>query len=189
MNKQQFLQQFQLKTAKQSVQKYPFVGKLKPSAVLIPLIEQDKGLNVLLTKRANNLNNHAGQISFPGGRYDDSDTDLIDTAKRESFEEIGLESDCIQVVGTLSQYTTISGYSVTPVVSFVEQQDWRINHDEVDEVFQVPFNYLLNRNNIHQKVFSRKNRKFTVYFIPYHNHTIWGVTAALLVDLINHIEG
>ena len=94
-------------------------GKVTRAAVLIPLLLKEEGLTVLLTQRTNHLRDHAGQISFPGGRMDPQDLTPDDTALRESQEEIGLDPKRVEIIGYLPQYLTVSGYSVTPVVGLV----------------------------------------------------------------------
>ena len=97
-------------------------GKVTKAAVLIPLVLKEDGLSVLLTQRTNHLRDHAGQISFPGGRMDPGDQNPNDTALRESQEEIGLDPKRVEIIGHLPQYLTVSGYSVTPVVGLVQAQ-------------------------------------------------------------------
>ena len=189
MNKQEFLQRFLLQTKTQPVKDFPYPGKLKPSAVLIPIVERQGKLSVLLTKRASHLNNHAGQISFPGGRFDDTDSSLTETALRESEEEIGLCQSQVQLVGHLHDFRTISGFMVTPVVGLLpESYQIDINHQEVEEVFEMPLEHLFDESNILTKHIQRGGFTHTLYLVPYQQWTVWGVTAALLVDLVNHLQ-
>ena len=121
---------------------------LTPAAVLVPLVMRDAGLHVLLTQRTEHLNDHAGQVSFPGGRREESDAGSVATALRETREEIGLAEDFIEVVGLLDDYETGTGFRITPVVSFVSE-GFTLNLDsfEVADAFEVPLDYLFNPAN------------------------------------------
>ncbi|MCC2603922.1 CoA pyrophosphatase [Planctobacterium marinum] len=166
---------------------YPLRQKGKPAAVLIPLVMRDE-LSVLLTRRASHLKHHAGQISFPGGRVDDTDIDLKATALRETEEEIGLKRENIDIVGTLPTFRTISRYEVTPYVSLVKPDfDLVINQDEVDQVFEVPLATVINHDNHLVHTVKRNNSVYPVYFIPWQEHMIWGATAAFIRALSRHL--
>ena len=118
-------------------------GKVTKAAVLIPLLLKEDGLWVLLTQRTNHLRDHAGQISFPGGRMDSEDRSPNDTALRESEEEIGLDPKRVEIIGHLPQYLTVSGYSVTPVVGLVQAQaEYVLDEFEVADVFEVPLSLI-----------------------------------------------
>ncbi|WP_331851975.1 CoA pyrophosphatase [Polynucleobacter necessarius] len=118
------------------------VGKVTKAAVLIPLLLKDEGLSVVLTQRTNHLRDHAGQISFPGGRMDSEDQSPDDSALRESKEEIGLDPQRVAIISHLSQYLTVSGYSVTPVVGLVQAQaEYVLDAFEVADVFEVPLSF------------------------------------------------
>jgi len=156
-----------------------------PAAVLIPLVDRDGGLTVLLTRRTAHLDHHAGQISFPGGRIEASDADPVAAALRETREEIGLDPGRIEVLGRIDGYVTISNFAVVPVVAIVHPPfDLKPDPFEVDEVFEVPLAFVLDPAN-HQRHFREgadgKRRHF--YALPYGSHYIWGATAAMLVNL------
>ena len=155
---------------------------LKPAAVLVPLVDRPEGLTVLLTKRSPKLTHHAGQVAFPGGRCDEEDENAIDTALREAQEEIGLLPEKVDIVGALEDYETVTGYTVSPVVGFVDP-DFELVPDpsEVDEVFEVPLEFILDENN--QTLESRdwQGKKRHYYVFPHPEHYIWGATAAMLV--------
>ena len=158
---------------------------LVPAAVLVPLILRDGALSVLLTERTAHLANHAGQVSFPGGRMEAGDADPVATALRETEEEIGLSPDCVDILGQLDDYVTVTGFQVVPVVGLI-CPPFNLNPDsfEVAEVFEVPLDFILDPAN-HQK-HSRiapagEPRYF--YAMPYNDHYIWGATAAMLVNL------
>jgi 8-oxo-dGTP pyrophosphatase MutT (NUDIX family) len=155
-----------------------------PAAVLVALVNRPEGLQVLLTKRTLHLNDHAGQISFPGGRIEPSDRNPIHTALRESEEEIGLLSQQVRVLGVLREYFIPTGYRVIPVVGWVELPlTLKPDEFEVAEIFEVPLEYFFDpaRHVIKEDVKAGKKRRY--YSIPYQGWHIWGATAGILVDL------
>lgn len=155
-----------------------------PSAVLIPLLEENNEVFVVLTKRAEHLRKHAGQISFPGGKVEKSDKHLIETALRESYEEIGLAPKKVDVLGQLKNYETLTGYNISPIVGFIpDNTAFNIDSNEVAEVFKVPLRFFYQSKNYIEVPVIRKNLAYRVNFISYNNYTIWGATAAILKDL------
>jgi 8-oxo-dGTP pyrophosphatase MutT (NUDIX family) len=155
-----------------------------PAAVLVPLVEHDTGMTVLLTQRATTLKEHAGQISFPGGRIESEDADAWHAALRETYEEIGLQSDLVEFAGYLPDHIVISGFRVTPVVGFVKPQyQLKIATAEVHDVFEVPLDYILDAAN--HKSRQRKIGELTIdiHDIPYGERNIWGATAGMLMTL------
>src|SRR5450830_557253 len=163
----------------------------RPASVLIPLVLHEAGLSVLLTQRASGLNHHAGQISFPGGRFEPSDLVPVETAIRETEEEIGLNRQCIEVIGTMPEYRTGTGYQVTPVVSLITPPfDIVTDPGEVADVFEVPLSYLMDARNHQRRVFQMPDgsgqRMF--YAMPYQQHFIWGATAGMLRNLFHFLR-
>ncbi|WP_068545112.1 CoA pyrophosphatase [Thalassotalea crassostreae] len=189
MNKQQFLQKFAFHHLDELSSSYQHVGDLKHASVLIPIVDHGNELSIVLTKRASHLKHHAGQISFPGGKVEKQDIHLIDTALRETEEEIGVNRDEIKIVGQLKPYHTITGFHITPIIGFIpDNYNFVIDQNEVAEVFYVPFSHFFDEDN-HLKVeFSRQGNKHKVYFMPYLNYNIWGATAAILKDLVQHLK-
>jgi 8-oxo-dGTP pyrophosphatase MutT (NUDIX family) len=158
--------------------------ELVPAAVLVPIVERQGGLTILLTQRTDHLSAHAGQISFPGGRMEDIDASVEDAALRETEEEVGLRRQHIELVGQLDLYVTRTGFEVTPVVGIVTPP-FAIKPDpfEVAEVFEVPLSFIIDPKN-HQKqsrLYKGIERKF--YVLPYEDRYIWGATAGMLVNL------
>ena len=141
---------------------------LTPAAVLVPLVMRDAGLHVLLTQRTEHLNDHAGQVSFPGGRREESDAGSVATALRETREEIGLAEDFIEVVGLLDDYETGTGFRITPVVSFVSE-GFTLNLDsfEVADAFEVPLDYLFNPANQQRRSRDFNGRRRHYYLFEY----------------------
>lgn len=158
---------------------------LTPAAVLVPLCARASGLNVLFTRRVSGLRQHAGQVSFPGGRSDAGDRDALATALRESAEEIGLHAASAEPLGYLDCFDTISGYRVTPVVARIAADFVaRPNADEVAEVFEVPLAWLGDPQNLHARRVDYRGRVRTVYEFKPGGHLIWGATAGILVNLL-----
>lgn len=164
-------------------------GKLTQAAVLIPLVLQEEGLSVLLTQRTEHLRDHAGQISFPGGRMDPDDVDPNHTALRESAEEIGLDRSRVEIIGHLPQYLTVSGYSVTPVVGLVQAQaEYPLDEFEVADVFEVPLRFLMDPANHQIRVWQSEQGGRRFYAMPYENCFIWGATAGMLRNLYHLLK-
>src|SRR6202051_4797792 len=155
-----------------------------PAAVLVPLVARATGLTVLLTQRATTLKDHAGQISFPGGRIEPEDADAWHAALREAYEEIGLRPELVEFAGSLPGHVVISGFRVTPVVGFVKPEyQLQIATAEVHDVFEVPLDFILDDAN--HKSRQRKIGELTIdiHDIPYGERNIWGATAGMLMTL------
>jgi 8-oxo-dGTP pyrophosphatase MutT (NUDIX family) len=164
-------------------------GKVTKAAVLIPLVLKEEGLSVLLTQRTNHLRDHAGQISFPGGRMDPEDQSPNDTALRESQEEIGLDPKRVEIIGHMPQYLTVSGYSVTPVVGLVQAQaEYVLDEFEVADVFEVPLSFLLDPANHQVRLWQSEQGGRRFYSMPYENRFIWGATAGMLRNLYHLLK-
>ncbi len=160
------------------------VAGLKPAAVLLPLVERADGLQLLLTRRSPHLRHHAGQISFPGGRQDPDDRDLIHTALRETQEELGIVPAQIEVLGTLTPLNTVSQYDVLPVLGLVTADyQLTLSRDEVDQAFEVPLNHLLDPRHHIALTIPRADHLHTIYWIPWQHHFIWGATASMIRQL------
>jgi 8-oxo-dGTP pyrophosphatase MutT (NUDIX family) len=155
-----------------------------PAAVLVPLVEHATGLTVLLTQRAETLKDHAGQISFPGGRIEPDDRDAWHAALREAHEEIGLLPDLVEFAGYLPDHFVITGFRVTPVVGFVNPDyQLRIAEAEVHDVFEVPLDYILDAANHKSRRRQLHGLTIDVHDIPYGERNIWGATAGMLLTL------
>lgn len=163
---------------------------LRDAAVLVPIVNRPEGLTVVLTKRADHLNSHAGQVSFPGGRVEASDGSAAEAALRETEEEIGLSRDFITIKGELDRYRTGTGFSIQPVIGFVETGfTLQVHAGEVAEVFEVPLDFLMDPENHlrHSAVWKGKRREY--YAMPYGDYYIWGATAGMLVNFYKRIYG
>ena len=169
----------------------PLAAGPTPASVLMPLVARDDGLTMLLTQRTAHLNDHAGQISLPGGRVDDTDASAIDTALRETEEEIGLHRRHIEVLGTLPDYLTGTGFRVTPVVSLVQPPfDLRADPFEVAEIFEVPLSFLMDGMNHQRRMIELPEGigSRTFYAMPYDRFFIWGATAGMLRNLFHFLR-
>ena len=163
---------------------------LSPAAVLVPLIQHDAGVTVLLTRRADTLRNHTGQVAFPGGRCDPGELPW-ETALREAQEEIGLDPGHVTLAGLSSAYQTGSGFDITPVVAFVRPGfTLKPNPAEVADVFETPFAFLMDPNN-HERRFMEQAAGMRRYFyaMTYEDRLIWGVTAGILRVLYERLYG
>ena len=155
-----------------------------PAAVLVPLVERPPGMTVLLTQRASTLHNHAGQISFPGGRIEPSDADPWRAALREAHEEIGLADAFVEFAGYLPDHWVGTGFRVTPVVGFVNPAyGLRISAEEVHDVFEVPLDFILDAANHRSRPREIGGVMVDAYDIPYGERNIWGATAGMLLTL------
>lgn len=162
-----------------------------PAAVLVPLVARADQLHLLLTLRASHLHDHAGQVSFPGGRVDPEDADAVATALRETEEEIGLARRHIEVIGKLPDYQTGTGFTVTPVVGLVHPP-FALTADtfEVAEIFEVPMHHLMNgaHHELRSAEFPNRPGRRSFYAMPYQEYFIWGATAAMLRNLYHFLR-
>ncbi|WP_338771466.1 CoA pyrophosphatase [Massilia sp. METH4] len=160
-----------------------------PASVLVPLVQRERGLTVLLTQRTAHLNDHAGQVAFPGGRAEHDDADAVDTALRETEEEIGLHRRHIEILGTLPLYYTGTGYAVTPVVGLVAPPfELKADPFEVAEIFEVPLQFLMDgaHHEVRSAVLPTGRRAF--YTMPYEGYFTWGATAGMLRNLFHFLR-
>ncbi len=164
--------------------------RLTPAAVLVPVIERPQGLTVLFTQRTAHLNDHAGQVSFPGGRCEPTDPSPVFTALRETEEEIGLDPARVEVLGLLPEYRTGTGFTVTPVVGLV-RPPFDLNPDsfEVAEIFETPLDFLLDPANHQRHSMEIGGVVRHYYAMPYEGYFIWGATAGMLVSLYRLLRG
>lgn len=164
--------------------------ELRPAAVLVPVVRREAGLTILLTQRTDHLYDHAGQISFPGGRAESHDESPAATALRETFEEIGLPHSLVEVLGSLPDYNTVTGYRVTPVVGLVSPPPaLRLDAFEVAEAFEVPLTFFLDPGNHQRNTLQYQGRTRHYYAMPYEQRYIWGATAGMLMNLYAQLTG
>jgi 8-oxo-dGTP pyrophosphatase MutT (NUDIX family) len=160
----------------------------RTAAVLVPFLDLPVP-ELVLTRRADHLPQHAGQVSFPGGAADETDDSAVQTALREAQEEIGLPPGVAEPIGFLDRMDTISDYRVLPVVAFVQPPvEWKPDSREVAEVFTVPVPIVLNSRNYTAKSVERAGRKYTLYSMNWKGYVIWGATAGMLMNLITRLR-
>ena len=157
---------------------------LTSSSVLIPLIWRRNNWKLVMTKRSIQLKKHSGQISFPGGKYDLKDETLYNTALRETFEEIGVNFRDIGIFGSLQSHETITGFRIFPFIGIVSPNKNLVkNSEEVEEIFEVPLKFVLNKSRFSRHYLKIKNEKREYLAIPYGSYYIWGATARILYNL------
>lgn len=155
-----------------------------PAAVLVPIVDRADGPTILLTQRSAQLKNHAGQISFPGGRIESSDAGPKDAALRETEEEIGLTREHVQIAGYLDPHIVLTGFFITPVVGFIRPGfTLKLDSREVETTFEVPLAHLLDEANHQSRERVIGDVPVLVYDIPFGNFQIWGATAGILMNL------
>ncbi len=158
------------------------------AAVLVALYRERGELHAIFTRRRHDLRSHPGEISFPGGRRDDGEDDLRDTALREAEEEIGLSREFVEPIGYLDLYLTFSGFRILPLVARVDPDyRLRINPGEVADAFEVPLEFLMTPGNHQRLKRDWKGIERQYYAMPFNDRYIWGVTAGILRNLYERI--
>jgi 8-oxo-dGTP pyrophosphatase MutT (NUDIX family) len=159
------------------------------AAVLIPIFERRGELCFLLTQRTHKVETHKGQISFPGGIQDDSDRDLLETALRETWEEIGLARQAIRVLGEFDEYLSITALVVTPFVAWLQTPpSLAPNPDEVDEILEVPFSVFRDARLLRVEKRVRQGVERKVYFYDFLGKEVWGLTGQIIRDLLQLLD-
>ncbi len=167
----------------------PMPARYDPAAVLVALVERDEGLSVILTRRADTLRSHTGQVAFPGGRSDPGETPWA-TALREAEEEIGLSPAAVSLAGLSTPYRTGTGFEVTPVVGFVVPPlCLAANPDEVAAIFETPFGFLMDPANYQEQEREFQGVKRRFYAMTWEDRLIWGATAGMLRALYDRLYG
>jgi 8-oxo-dGTP pyrophosphatase MutT (NUDIX family) len=178
--------QLMLSTRKRRVIEHP---PFSHAAVLIPLFEKGEDCHLLFTKRSEQVKYHKGEISFPGGVVDDEDSELIQTALREAFEEIGLKENDVQIIGILDDIVTITEFIVTPIVGlFPYPYPFKVSKEEIAELIEVPLSFLVNGDCFSEKEIFRGGQKEFVDAYQYGKYVIWGATARILKQFLDLIS-
>lgn len=161
---------------------------LREAAVLIPVVDHGAEATVILTKRAEKLTSHSGQVAFPGGRIDPTDVSPEAAALREAHEEIGLDAKHVEIIGRMPDYVSGSGYRIAPVLSVVKPGfTLSINEHEVDAAFEVPLRFLMDPANHAQNSREFNKQLWVFYDMPYGDQRIWGVTAGIIRTLYERL--
>ena len=151
------------------------------AAILLPLFEKGRDTYVLLTKRTHKVKTHKGEISFPGGAYDQGDHTLEKTALRECFEEIGLREEDVEMLGCLDDVETLTQYMIRPFVGILPYPySFIVNHEEIEHMIELPLQSLLGKDPFQKQVVSVEGEERTIYTYQYGHHVIWGATAKIL---------
>jgi 8-oxo-dGTP pyrophosphatase MutT (NUDIX family) len=160
-----------------------------PAAVLLPLFRKNGAYHILFTKRTEHLNHHRGEISFPGGVCHQEDRNTLETALRETWEEVGIVPDHVDILGELDDFHSVYNYLVTPYVGIVAPEDYqfRINAAEIERLIEVPLAHLLQPDIFRVEKRNWRGRSHTVYFFNWHGDKIWGLTAAILKQFLDII--
>ncbi len=168
----------------------PDGARVTEAAVLVPVVDRSGRLQLLFTQRTPHLDNHAGQISFPGGRVEEADTSREETALRETEEEIGLPRSAVHVLGRLPVYDNLSGFRITPVVGWIEAPfELKPDPFEVASAFEAPLEHFLDPANYQRREFHFRGRHRHYMAIPYEGRYIWGATAGMLYELCRMLGG
>ena len=155
----------------------------------MPILPQGEDFCFLLTQRTHKVETHKGQISFPGGIQEDSDSNLLQTALRETWEEIGLPSEDIQILGEFDEYLSITGLIVTPFAAWIEgPYSLTPNPDEVDEILRVPFEIFQDTCTLRVEMRERLGIERKVYFYEFQGKEVWGLTAQIIRDLMQLLD-
>lgn len=186
----------QLRQAAQKIRiqaaELPECAVMRRAAVLILFVCKDDQWNLLFTRRTDSVQHHRGQVAFPGGGFEDQDLSLEETALREAEEEIGIHRDWVEIWGKMDDMVTISNYVVTPVIGHLHHipNQFQLSQDEVDRVFLIPINWLSDEHHWEERPLDRGNGKIeqVVFFHPYDDELVWGITARLTVNLLEKLD-
>lgn len=166
------------KKAKKIIEK-----KYKIAAVLFPLIEKNNNINVILTTRSKDVGSHPGQVCFPGGKLEKKDKNLINCAKREAFEEVGIKEEQVKILGEIDECITGTNYQVTPIVASISSNYIpRIQLSEVEDLFEVPLDFFFDKKNLKRKNAEYKGKSYSYYQYDWKDKKIWGSTARMIVN-------
>ena len=159
------------------------------AAVLVPLYKKGEDCHLLFTKRTDKVKYHKGEISFPGGVFDEEDSELEKTALREAFEEVGLKEKDVQIIGALDDIVTITGFIITPFVGlFPYPYPFKVSEIEIAELIEAPLSFFLKGDCYSEQVIFRMDREEMVDVFQYENHIIWGATARILKQFLDLIS-
>jgi 8-oxo-dGTP pyrophosphatase MutT (NUDIX family) len=163
-----------------------------PASVMIIFVWENNEWNILYTQRTQSVRDHKGQVSFPGGAWEDQDLCLKETALRETFEEIGIKKEEIQILGSLPPIKTISNYTITPFVGLISPDlHFQLEKAEVESVFSIPIAWLAEETNHEEREFMDSNSNIhrnVIFYKEYGGHVLWGITAMLTMKILELIK-
>ena len=163
-----------------------------PAAVMILIVRASNTWNILFTQRTENVRDHKGQVSFPGGAWEEEDLCLRDTALRETKEEIGVKPDDVQVIGSLPPEKTVTGYYIVPFIGMIDwPYPYKLQEEEVNGVFILPLDWLQDAANREEREFTMPDRnikRMALFFKEKDGHSVWGITAMLTIKLLELIK-
>lgn len=160
----------------------------KDAAVMILFLNRENSPHILLTKRTDKVETHKGQISFPGGTSDEGDGDIISTAYRETYEEVGIPSEKIELIGQFDDFYSMAGFHVSTFVGAIEHPfEYRFSEDEIDDYVEAPLSIFLNQEYDRVENYNRFGKDYDVYYYYYKNFEIWGLTAKILTDFASSV--
>ena len=160
----------------------------KKSAVMMIFMEKEGSPHVLLTLRTDKVSTHKGQVSFPGGGHDSTDKDFLDTALRETMEEVGIPAEEIEILGEFDEYISIMGFHVYVFVGALDRkQQYIVSKDEIDEMLEVPFSLFYNEEYTKCEKLTHEGRDYDVFYYDYGKAVIWGLTARILTDFVRKV--
>ncbi len=179
----------QIRTSLAAHKRVPLPPGQVQSAVLIPLFLKNGAYHILFTKRAENLTHHRGEISFPGGVSHPEDIDALQTALRETSEEVGISPENVDILGVLDDFLSIHNYLVTPYVGFVAAgHQLLINHAEIERIVEVPLSFLFTPGIFKLRDWTWQGRTIPLFCVEYEGDRIWGLTAAMLKQFMDIIS-
>ncbi len=152
-----------------------------PAAVLAPLFEKDGAAHLLLTLRTNHVASHKGQISFPGGAVEEGDESLAETALRETFEEVGIRSKDVRIIGEMDDVPAVSDHVVTPIIGVIPHPyNFRVSADEIEELIEIPLGFFMDTANCRTEWHNFRGQITPIYYYQYGRHNVWGLTAYMI---------
>jgi len=157
-----------------------------PAGVIIPLFEKEGAIYVLLTLRTETVATHKGQISFPGGAWEPGDSSILDTALRETQEEVGIKPEDFEIIGELDDVVAVSDHLVTPFVGFFPYPyDFKVSDVEIAELVEIPLDFFLDDSNRRSGMREHRGKRVTIHYYDYNEHTVWGLTAHILKGFLD----
>jgi 8-oxo-dGTP pyrophosphatase MutT (NUDIX family) len=163
---------------------------LRKAAVLLPVFYKDGEAHLLFIRRTERVQDHKGQVSFPGGMAEPGETDAITTALREAWEETGIRPEDVQVLGQMQAFETVSRFVITPVIGVIPHPyDFHTSEDEVDRIFFVPVNWLADCTHFHEGQYTRPDGRqdWVIFYDRYDDELIWGITAKITLNYLQSL--